>query len=134
MNTRDQILIQLRETSIGEITQFTSAEEKFQNQTLRPILKAQNELLISIFINYCINQKGTYFKLPSNKKLEYIEQNIQRDMKFRDFLKGIIIGMFTLEEYENYSKYASNLNRRIITMLIERLKSQIQIIELPKND
>ena len=134
MNTRDQILIQLRKTSIGEITEFTSAEEKFQNQTLRPILKAQNELLISIFINYCINQKGTYFKLPSNKKLEYIEQNIQRDMKFRDFLKGIIIGMFTLEEYENYSKYASNLNRRIITMLIERLKSQIQIIELPKND
>ena len=131
MNTRNQIISQLREPIIGEISEFTSNEEKFQNQTLRPILKMQNELIISIFINYCINQKGTYFKLPVNKKLEYIEQNIQRDMKFRDFLKGIIIALFTLEEYENYSKNASNLNRRIITMLIERLKSQIQIIELP---
>ena len=131
MNTRNQIISQLREPIIGEISEFTSNEEKFQNQTLRPILKMQNELIISIFINYCINQKGTYFKLPVNKKLEYIEQNIQRDMKFRDFLKGIIIAMFTTEEYENYSKNASNLNRRIITMLIERLKSQIQIIELP---
>ena len=130
MSTRNQIILQLRGEAIGLITNESSAEEQFQNATLRPILKLQNDLLIAIFINYCIKQKSTFFKLNINKKLEYIEQNIQRDMKFRDFLKGIIIAFFTIEEYENYAKNASNLNKRIITMLIERIQSQVQLIEI----
>lgn len=131
MNPRNQLLMQLRGDALGIIYKLSSAEERFQNETLRPILKLQNDLLIQIFINYCIKQKSTFFKLNVNKKLEYIEQNIQRDMKFRDFLKGIIIAFFTLEEFENYSKNASNLNKRIITMLIERLQSQVQLIVIP---
>ena len=130
MSTRNQIILQLRGEAIGLITNESSAEEQFQNATLRPILKLQNDLLIAIFINYCIRQKSTFFKLSVNKKLEYIEQNIQRDMKFRDFVKGIIIAFFTIEEYENYAKSASNLNKRIITMLIERIQSQVQLIEI----
>ena len=130
MSTRNQIILQLRGEAIGLITNESSTEEQFQNATLRPILKLQNDLLIAIFINYCIKQKSTFFKLNINKKLEYIEQNIQRDMKFRDFLKGIIIAFFTIEEYENYAKNASNLNKRIITMLIERIQSQVQLIEI----
>lgn len=130
MSTRNQIILQLRGEAIGLITNESSAEEQFQNATLRPILKLQNDLLIQIFINYCVKQKSTFFKLSVNKKLEYIEQNIQRDMKFRDYLKGIIIAFFTIEEYENYAKNASNLNKRIITMLIERIQSQVQLIEI----
>ena len=130
MSTRNQIILQLRGEAIGLITNESSAEEQFQNATLRPILKLQNDLLIQIFINYCIKQKSTFFKLNVNKKLEYIVQNIQRDMKFRDFLKGIIIAFFTIDEYKNYVENASNLNKRIITMLIERIQSQVQLIEI----
>ena len=130
MSTRNQIILQLRGEAIGLITNQSSAEEQFQNATLRPILKLQNDLLIQIFINYCVKQKSTFFKLSVNKKLEYIEQNIQRDMKFRDFLKGIIIAFFTIDEYKNYVENASNLNKRIITMLIERIQSQVQLIEI----
>ena len=54
-------------------------------------------------------------------------------MKFREFYKGIIIGLFNTEAIDEYSKNSSNLNRRIITMLIERLKSQIQLLELVEN-
>ena len=131
MTTRNDILQNLRENQIGDISQESSSEEIFQNSVLRPILKIQNDLLIAIFIEYCIKQKSTFFKLTVNKKLEYIEQNIQRDMKFRDFLKGIIIAFFTTSEYQLYIQNASNLNKRIITLLIERLKSQIQLIEIP---
>jgi hypothetical protein len=38
-------------------------------------------------------------------------------------LKGIVIGLFTAEEYAIYSTNSSNLNKRMMTMLIERLKS-----------
>ena len=60
--------------------------------------------------------------------MQFIENAIQRDIKFRNSLKGMIIGFFTLLEYEEYILNSSNLNKRMMNLLIERLKSQIQII------
>ncbi len=125
---RNQFIYNFRGLPLGMISESSSLEESFQNATLRPILKLQNELIIEVFIEYCIKQKNTFFSLSENKKLDYIEQNIQRDTKFRNFLKGIIIAFFTIDEYKTYSLNASNLNKRMITMLIERVKSQVQLI------
>ena len=129
METRDNILLTLRDESIGNSTNVSSAEELFQNKTLRPILKLQNDLFNQVFINYAIKQKGTFFDLNPVKKLSYIENVIQKDIKFRNSMKGIVIGMFTIEEYELYIQNASNINKRMMNMLIERLKSQIQFLE-----
>ena len=41
----------------------------------------------------------------------------------------MVIGLFTLEEYQTYIQNSSNLNKRMMNMLIERLKSQIQLFE-----
>ncbi len=127
---RNQFIYNFRGLPLGIISESSSLEESFQNATLRPILKLQNELIIEVFIEYCIKQKNTFFSLSENKKLDYIEQNIQKDTKFRNFLKGIIIAFFTLDEYKLYTQNASNLNKRMITMLIERVKSQVQLIVL----
>ena len=72
-------------------------------------------------------------KFSIEKKLVYIEKTILNDNKFRNLLIGITIGLFKIEEYIKYSKNASALNKRIITMLIERLKSQVQILDEPGN-
>lgn len=128
MKTKDESILEIRGTSIGIITEDSSVEERFQNQTLRPILKFQNELLIAIFRNYAIKQKGIYYKLSPEKKIIYIENAIQRDIKFKNFLKGIIIGLFTSDEHKEYIENTSNINKRIMNLIIERLKSQIQII------
>ena len=133
MKTRNSHLESILETQIGEVSNNSSQEEIFQNKVIRPILKFQNDLIIKIFIEYCIKQKRVFFKLSINKKFEYIEHSLQRDMKFREFYKGIVIGLFNIEAFEEYSKNISNLNRRITTMLIERLKSQIQLLELIEN-
>ena len=133
MKTRNSHLESILETQIGEVSNNSSQEEIFQNKVIRPILKFQNDLIIKIFIEYCIKQKSVFFKLSVNKRLEYIEHSLQRDMKFREFYKGIVIGLFNIEAFEEYSKNISNLNRRITTMLIERLKSQIQLLELVEN-
>ena len=41
----------------------------------------------------------------------------------------MVIGQFTLEEYELYIKNSSALNKRMMSMVIERLKDQIQLLE-----
>jgi hypothetical protein len=129
MKTKDEIILEIRGASIGSISEFSTVEEKFQNQTLRPILKFQNDLFIEVFKNYAIKQKNAFFELSPEKKLIYIENAIQRDIKFRNSLKGIIIGMFTISEYHEYIQNSSNINKRMMNLLIERLKSQIQLFE-----
>ena len=128
MKTKDEAILEIRGEFIGMISENSSFEEKFQNQTLRPILKLQNDLFIEVFRNYAIKQKGVFFSLHPENKMLYIENAIQKDTKLRNSLKGIIIGMFTILEYKTYIKNSSNLNKRMMNLLIERLKSQIQII------
>ncbi|WP_300569135.1 glyoxalase [Flavobacterium sp.] len=129
MENRDAIIIDLRGETIGNITTQSSNEEIFQNKTLRPILKLQNDLFIQVFINYAVKQKSAFFTLTPEKKMSYIENVIQRDIKFRNSLKGMIIGLFTVEEYTDYIQNSSNLNKRMMNLLIERLKSQVQLLE-----
>ena len=128
MKTKDEAILEIRGESIGDVFETSTLEEKFQNQTLRPILKFQNDLFIEVFKNYATKQKGVFFSLSPEKKMQYIENSIQRDIKFRNSLKGIIIGMFTISEYKEYILNSSNLNKRMMNLLIERLKSQVQIL------
>jgi len=129
MNTKDAAILDLRGGAIGIINESSSAEERFQNMTLRPILKLQNDLFVEVFKNYALKQKGVFFTLSPEKKMSYIENVIQRDIKFRNSLKGIVIGLFTLSEYNDYILNSSNLNKRMMNLLIERLKSQIILFE-----
>ena len=129
MEARDNNVLELRGDILGTITNQSSSEEVFQNKTLRPILKLQNDLFIQVFINYAIKQKKVFFGLTPDKKMAYIENVIHRDIKFRNSLKGMIIAFFTLDEYAEYIQISSNLNKRMMNLLIERLKSNIQLIE-----
>jgi hypothetical protein len=125
---KDELILSIRGGAIGSITPESSSEEIFQNQTLRPILKIQNDLFLVVFKNYITKQKVDFSSFSPEKKMQFIENAIQRDVKFRNSLKGMIIGFFTLLEYEEYILNSSNLNKRMMNLLIERLKSQIQII------
>ena len=127
MSSRNQFIKEFRGEIIGVINSETSSEEYFQNQVLRPILKLQNDIFIEIFKNYIIKSKSNFEIFTIDKKLQFIENSIQNDMKFRSLLNGIVIGLFTSDEYLMYSNNSSNLNKRIMTMLIERLKSQLQL-------
>ncbi len=131
MENRDAYILEVRGATLGQSNLQSGPEEVFQNSTLRPILKLQSDLFIQVFINYAIKQKSVFFGLSPDKKMAYIENVIQRDIKFRNSLKGMVIAWFTVEEYCTYIKNSSNLNKRMMNMLIERLKSQILLLEMP---
>ena len=130
MNDRPNDLRRIR-PQIGSIKSFDlmGDEEKFQNITLRPILKLQNPLLLEVFQNYIVNHKGVFFELSTEKRLAYIENTIFKNQKFRNALKGIIIGHFTVEEYKEYTLQSSSINKRMMNMVVERLKDQVEYFE-----
>ena len=47
-------------------------------------------------------------------------------------LKGLIIGQFSVSEYENYILHSPALNKRMMTIVKQRLQSNIQLFENPK--
>ena len=130
MTTRTEDLLNIRPTIPSAlIYENMSSEERFQNTTLRPLLMLQNDLLIEVFKNYIAKLKNVFYELSLPKQLEYIENAIQKDIKFRNSIKGIIIGQFTIEEYGIYIENSSALNKRMINLVKERLISQIQLFE-----
>lgn len=104
----------------------TKEVEAFQNNVLRPILKFQNDLLIQIFIDYTNQNKGVFFKLVNQEKLTYIQQALSHNQRFRSLILGTIVGLFAVEDYGYYKLNSSALNKRIITMTIQRLQSQLE--------
>lgn len=122
MTTRASSLKRIRPEIISaKIKENMSAEEHFQNLVLRPIIKFQNELIIEVFKNYVVKYKSVFYDLSLQKRQDYIENLVQKDMKFRNSVKGMIIGLFTVEEYLIYIENSSALNRRMMNMIKERL-------------
>lgn len=133
MEDRDAFLREFRGETLGTVSAQSSADELFQNQTIRPILKLQNDLFIAVFINYVNKNKADFYSYTVEKKLQTIENSIQKDIKFRNSLKGIIMALFTIEEYNIYIQNSSSLNKRMMNLLVDRLKSQVQLFELESN-
>lgn len=130
MENRDTALLIIRpEIPSARVTSLISDDEYFQNTTLRPIIKLQNDLLVEVFKNYVRKHKNVFYDLSVEKRLDYIENAIHKDMKFRNSLKGMIIGQFTIQEYEVYTQNSSALNKRMMDIVKERLKSKIQLLE-----
>ena len=131
MSSRTNDLLSIRPTiSSARVYEGMNSEERFQNQTLRPVIKMQNDLFVAVFQNYVAKHKNVFHELSLPKKLAYIENAIHKDMKFRNSLKGMIIGQFTVDEYLVYIQNSSALNKRMMNIVKERLIDHIQVIKV----
>lgn len=102
--------------------------ERFQNEVLRPILKFQNTLLLTVFKHYCQKQKVVWHNLSEQEKLAFIENALKKDNQIRRYCQGMIVGLFTESEISQYFEEEDAINKRIITLLIERLASQRKML------
>lgn len=101
--------------------------ESFQNQTLRPILKFQNPIILEVYRNYLDIRKGVFYKLSNEGRLDYIKKTLQKDQKIQNYIKGIIIGHFTVEEFNLYNQNRAPINKRIMSLVINRIKDQVNL-------
>ncbi len=130
MNDRPNDIMRIRpEILSAKIYENMSVGERFQNETLRPIVKLQSPLFIEVFKNYVKKHKNLFYDLSNEEKMHYIENAVQKDIKFRNSLKGMVIGQFTIIEYQKYSENSSSLNKRMMNLVKERLISNMQLLE-----
>lgn len=110
----------------AEVRENMSEIEQFQNITIRPIIKMLHPILMISFRNYFQNKKDNFYDFSEEKRIEYITSIFQKDIAFKNELRGMVIGNFTKEEFESYQKISSESNKRILSMIKERVLSSIQ--------
>ncbi|MFY9280976.1 MAG: glyoxalase [Bacteroidia bacterium] len=126
---RTKVILKLRPEINRINTELDSTVvEKFQNNTLRPILKIQHDLLILVFHSCLIKNKILFEKLSESEKKSTLNQLFQKDLAFRNQCLGIIIGLFTLDEYLSYEENSGDYTKRITTMLKQRILSTYDLV------
>jgi hypothetical protein len=120
--------LNLRETIATKELENSTPEERFQTLSLRPILKLQNELLLGLFRNHISESKNTFYSLSLENKGLFIENSLQKNIVLKNKLLGLALGMFTMEEFAVYSDKASLYNKRIMSLIVERIRSQMAIL------
>ena len=103
------------------VTDNISDVERFQNEVFRPIIKLQHELIICCFQHYLKKHKISLEELDFLKKTKLIHKILKSDTQLKKELRGLIIGMVTIDEYQEYIKMYSELNKRINNMILQKL-------------
>ncbi len=106
-----------------------SPNEAFQNETLRPILKFQNELIIQYFEHFIVENKIEFSLLKYSHKITKVHDLFKTNIQFKQFYLGFIVAYFTADEFNFYTQNKKEVNKRIIALLIERICSQIESIK-----
>ncbi len=114
----------------AKVNAETSLEETFQNEVLRPIIKMKHDLIIA-YTKHILAKKYDYFSLNQEQKLKYLNSCIEQNQMLRSELRGVVIGQFTVDEFERYSKMISAINKRIMNIIKERMIDHLEVLSQP---
>ena len=96
--------------------------EKFQNDTIRPIIKMQHNFLIISFKNYIKKSKTDFYNIKTEKQKEKINSILTKDIIFKNMILGGVIGQLNDTELIFYLKDSSELKKRIFQIIKQRLQ------------
>ncbi|MFL2623985.1 MAG: glyoxalase [Flavobacteriaceae bacterium] len=126
INSRDQFLLKGRpEIPSIQNTTKTLDLEVFQNKVLRPILKLQNTIFVSVFLDELRRKKQDFTSFNSEDKHKAIQRHLNTNTSLKQRFLGIVMGLFTNTEMDFYQRHMSAINKRIFSMLKIRLEDQL---------
>jgi hypothetical protein len=121
---REKAIISIRPLLSLPPVEEATVIESFQNETLRPVLKLQHDIVVALF-KYNIRQRNTPFEtLPNASREKAIVLILQKDLALRNQLFGIIVGLFTRAELHFYLDNEPELSKRMRDLLTQRIASE----------
>lgn len=87
----------------------------------------KHDLLIAYTKHYIADKNQHFALLNLEKKLNYVRSCFEQDQVLRSELRGIIIGQFTTDEFDRYSPMSTAINRRIVTIIKERMIDHVEV-------
>lgn len=100
--------------------------EAFLHETLRPILKLQNELLLGLTRHFLVKRKVRFTTLDEVDQKQQVQHSVAKDNRLRGLLFGCVVGQFTTKELAFYLANEGEVNRRITQLVVQRLHTQLE--------
>jgi len=119
--TREESLLHIRPKVDTQINYEIAPSEAFQNDTLRPILKLQNDLFVHLFRTNKAIIKIDFERKDVIGKKKIITDLLKNEIKLKDKIEASVFSLMSLKEIDFYFENRSEMKRRINTMVIERL-------------
>jgi uncharacterized protein YrzB (UPF0473 family) len=110
------------------VSDDTSKEEAFQNTVLRPIIKMKHDLLVAYTRQYIVNKKQDLSLMDEKRRIDFFNSCFDQDNRMRSELRGLVIGHFTIEEFEEYNQITKAINKRMVTIIKERMLDHIDLL------
>jgi hypothetical protein len=120
-------LLELRQDLNLDHFDDSSLFEQFQNQTLRPIIKLQHDLIIQLAHGY---PHFKTLKPTADTKEDYhakVLKFIQTQAPLKYQLIGLVIGFFTLNEFEKFVECSHEYSKRITAICAKRLTDTLYV-------
>ena len=100
---------------------ISAPEEEFQNRVLRPIIKMQSDLLMLHTLSKIKELKIDWPQINIEEKRKILLQLFSKNQSFKSELVGMVVGHFTVEEYDVYLTMQKETNRRINQIIHNRM-------------
>jgi len=105
----------------AKVDETTHPNEVFQNEVLRPIIKMQHLLILAFVSDHVMKLNKGFVELSKGKQRTFVTNLFAKDNAFKHRLIGLIIGQFTVEEFNTYTTISPDVNKRIFTICLERM-------------
>lgn len=127
LRDRDTRLKSIR-PDISVNTEDSRPVEQFQHTVLRPILKLLNPVILDL-VAHTLSKYGTGFaSMDRPDQIRRLENLLGQDSRLKRTLLGMAMGHFTDAEFSLYVQHAGEIRRRMVELVTERARSQIDDI------
>jgi hypothetical protein len=119
MSRETEALQNLRPDVFTE-NEHATPTERFQNEVLRPILKFQHDLFVvesksNVILDHCFKRT-----IQEEQRAE-VKNVFAKNTGIKYQFIGMVTGLMTSEEFQQYQLNKSDFDNRITAMVIERL-------------
>lgn len=127
---REQQLLNLRPVLPKALTDIQTSElELFQNKTLRPIVKYQHGIIMLVIKHFITSTNTKFFEENAEKRVSYIRGSLSKNSSLKKQYVGLVIGMMTLSELEEFLNHSSEYAKRIIQIITNRILDSMSELE-----
>lgn len=96
----------------------------FLHHTLRPLLKLQNELLLTVAADFVRDHHIPLAAAAATEQQRLLAELLSRNTKLRYTVVGLVCGLFTAAELAYYRQHRPELNRRLLELATRRVQDQ----------
>ncbi len=98
--------------------------ERFQNETLRPILKLLNPTILRLVAERLVRYGTGFAEMDPVDQERRLRNLLKEDSRLKRTLLGTVVGHLTEDELDTYLAHEDEVRRRTVPMLVQRAQDQ----------